>query len=109
VSRRAAPQVLFRDHVGGQHALDAKIVDREVDRAPDRGARVTAHGPIDDAVELTIAHGSVKPCTAPSCRVIFQQVASVVTSSARCWVNAMPAALPWTYISRKRFSLLAGN
>jgi hypothetical protein len=49
-------------------------------------------------------HGTVAPW-------IFQQVASVVTSSARYWVNAMPVAFgtPWTYISRKRFSLLAGS
>jgi hypothetical protein len=46
-------------------------------------------------------HGAVVP-------VIFEQVASVVTSSARCWANAVPAAFGTlgAYISRKE---LAGS
>jgi hypothetical protein len=44
-------------------------------------------------------------------QVMFEQVASVVTSSARCRANAVPAAFGtlWAYISRKGFSRLDGS
>jgi hypothetical protein len=66
-------------------ALDLEVVDRQIGRAADCGARVAACR----LVPLEIADAIDETSTTPSRRVTFQRVASVVTSPARFWASQL--------------------